>query len=169
MIMIAFFLVVWPSEWDQETDLPIAEVKTLNDVVSDSMAESRFSVLLLGAFGVLALLLVAIGMYGVISYNAAQRTQEIGIRIALGAQRGDVLRMVLRYGVRIAAMGIGIGLAAAFGVTRLLNSFLYGVGATDPVTFVSVVILLVLVAVAACYIPARRAIRVDPIVALRYE
>lgn len=152
-----------------DPDLPLANIKPLEDIVADSMTVPRFSVLLLGAFGGLALLLATIGMYGVISYNVAQRTQEIGIRIALGAQRRDVLRIVFRYGIRLAAFGIGIGLAVAFGVTRLMNSFLYGIQATDPLTFASVVALLMLVALLACYIPARRAMRVDPMVALRYE
>lgn len=152
-----------------DPDLPLADIKPLADIVADSMTTPRFSVLLLSAFGGLALLLAAIGMYGVISYNVAQRTQEIGIRIALGAQRRDVLQIVFRYGIRLTAFGIGIGLAVAFGVTRLMNSFLYGVQATDPLTFASVVAVLVLVALAACYIPARRAMKVDPMVALRYE
>ncbi|HEV3481152.1 MAG TPA: FtsX-like permease family protein, partial [Candidatus Acidoferrales bacterium] len=152
-----------------DPDLPLANVKTLADIVADSMTVPRFSVLLLGAFGVLALSLAAIGMYGVISYNVVQRTQEIGIRMALGAQRGSVFQMILGQGARLAAFGIGIGLAAAFTVTRLMRSFLYGIRATDPLTFVSVVILLMLVALAACYIPARRAMKVDPMVALRYE
>ena len=152
-----------------DADLPLANIKPLADIVTDSMLVPRFSVFLLGTFGGLALLLAAVGMYGVISYNIAQRTQEIGIRIALGAQRHDVLRIVFRYGIRLAAIGIGTGLAAAFAVTRLMRSFLYGIHATDPLTFASVVILLLLVALAACYIPARRALRVDPIVALRYE
>ncbi|MGB6875325.1 MAG: ABC transporter permease [Candidatus Acidiferrales bacterium] len=152
-----------------DPDLPIAGVKILNDIVADSVAQPRFAMLLLGAFGGLALLLATIGMYGVISYNVAQRTQEIGIRIALGAQRRDVFHMVLSHGIRLAALGVGIGLAAAFGATRLMNSFLYGVEATDPVTFVAVSLLLLAVALLACYIPARRAMKVDPMVALRYE
>ncbi|MHB8485188.1 MAG: ADOP family duplicated permease [Candidatus Acidiferrales bacterium] len=152
-----------------DPDLPIAGVKTLNDIVNGSVAQSRFAMLIFGAFGALALLLATIGMYGVISYNVVQRTQEIGIRIALGAQRRDVLQMMLGHGIRLAALGIGIGLAAAFGVTRLMNSFLYGIAATDPLTFVAVSLLLLAVALLACYIPARRAMRVDPMVALRYE
>jgi putative ABC transport system permease protein len=152
-----------------DPDLPIANVRTLDNIVDDSMTVPRFAVLFLGAFGGLALILATVGMYGVISYSVAQRTQEIGIRMALGAQQRDVLKMVLRYGIRLAGIGLTIGLAAAFGVTRLMKSFLYGVQPADPLTFASVVILLMLVALAACYVPARRAMKVDPMVALRYE
>ncbi|HEV2296968.1 MAG TPA: ABC transporter permease [Candidatus Acidoferrales bacterium] len=152
-----------------DPDLPVADVKTLDNIVGDSVVQPRFAVLLLGAFGGLAVLLAAVGMYGVISYSVAQRTQEIGIRIALGAQRGNVLQIVFGQGSRLAAVGIVIGLVVAIGVTRLMSSFLYGVGATDPLTFAGVAILLALVALAACYIPARRAMKVDPTIALRYE
>lgn len=152
-----------------DPDLPVAGVKLLSTIVAESMTEPRFSMLLLAGFAALALALAAIGMYGVVSYGVAQRIQEIGIRMALGAQRGSVFQMILGQGARLAAFGIGIGLAAAFTVTRLMRSFLYGIRATDPLTFVSVVILLMLVALAACYIPARRAMKVDPMVALRYE
>ena len=125
--------------------------------------------ILLGAFAGLALLLSSIGIYGVISYLVGQQTREIGIRMALGAQRKDVLRLILGNGARMALLGIAIGIVAALGLTRLMAKMLYGVSATDPLTFVVVALVLVLVALAACYIPARRAMRVDPLVALRYE
>jgi hypothetical protein len=135
----------------------------------DPLAERWFSMVLLGIFAALALVLSSIGIYGVISYVVGQRTHEIGIRIALGAQRKDVLALVLREGTRTALLGVGIGLIAALGLTRLMVSVLYGVSAIDPLTFVAVAGVLAAVALAACYIPARRAMRVDPIVALRYE
>jgi predicted permease len=144
-------------------------VETADEIISRSLSARRFAMILLAVFAVLALVLSSIGIYGVISYIAGQRTHEIGIRIALGAQRSDILKIVLGQGARLAVMGVAIGLAAAAGLTRLMTTILYGVSATDPVTFASVAIVLTIVALAACYIPARRAMRTDPMVALRYE
>jgi predicted permease len=152
-----------------DPDLPLAKVATLTTLLDDSLSQPRFAMLLLACFGVLALVLAAIGMYGVVSYSVMQRTQEIGVRMAIGAGRGDVLRMVLGQGARLAGMGLAIGLAASFAVARLMTSFLYGVRPTDPLTFIAVASLLVAVLLLACYLPARRAMRVDPIVALRQE
>lgn len=152
-----------------DPDLPIAKVRTLANIVSTSMTEPLFSALLLAAFGGLALLLATIGMYGVISYSVAQRTQEIGIRMVLGAGPRSVFRMVLGQGTRLAVLGIAMGLAAALAVTRVMSSFLYGVRATDPLTFTAVSLLLLGVALLACFLPARRAMKVDPMVALRHE
>ena len=152
-----------------DPDLPLANVKTLAAIVGESMNEPRFSMLLLTGFGALALVLAAIGMYGVISHGVAQRTQEIGVRMALGAQRGNVFRMILLQGAKLAAIGIGLGVAGGLATARLMSSFLYGVEPTDPLTFGGVILMLLLVALLACYIPARRAMRVDPMVALRYE
>ncbi|HEV2421758.1 MAG TPA: ABC transporter permease [Candidatus Acidoferrales bacterium] len=152
-----------------DPDLPIAKVRTLANIVSTSMTEPLFSALLLAAFGGLALLLATIGMYGVISYSVAQRTQEIGIRMVLGAGPRSVFRMVLGEGTRLAVLGIAMGLAAALAVTRVMSSFLYGVRATDPLTFTAVSLLLLGVALLACFLPARRAMKVDPMVALRHE
>src|ERR1700722_11185582 len=143
--------------------------QTMESLISDSMASRRFSMILLVVFAVLALLLAAVGIYGVISYIAGQRTNEIGLRMALGAQKRDILFLILSRGGKLAGLGVAIGLAAAVDLTRLMASLLYGVGATDPLTFAGVAVLLTLVALAACYIPARRAAKVDPIVALRYE
>lgn len=152
-----------------DPDLPLAEAITLSTIRDNSMAQPRFSMLLLASFGILALVLACVGMYGVISYSVMQRTSEIGVRMALGAQRGSVFKMIIGQGARLVGPGILIGLLAAFGLTRLMESFLYGVPATDPLTFAGVSLLLALVALLACYLPARRATRVDPMIALRYE
>jgi predicted permease len=144
-------------------------VQTMREIIGDSTASQRFSAILLGAFAAVALLLSSIGIYGVISYLVGQQTREIGIRIALGAQQKDVLNLILGAGVKTALLGVAIGIAAAIGLTRLMAGMLYGVTATDPLTFAGVAVLLVAVALFACYIPARRAMRVDPMVALRYE
>jgi putative ABC transport system permease protein len=141
----------------------------MEEVLSDSIARQRFSMLLLAVFAGVALALAAVGLYGVMSYTVAQRTREIGLRMALGAQRGDVLRLVVGQGLRLVFVGVGIGLAAALALTRLMSSLLYGVSATDPLTLAVISLLLVSVAALASYIPARRATKVDPLVALRYE
>jgi predicted permease len=144
-------------------------VQTMEEIIRGSLAARRFSMFLLGVFAALALLLSSIGVYGVISYLVGERTHEIGIRIALGAQHSNVLRLMLGEGLRMAGAGVVIGLVAAFGLTRVMSGMLFGVRATDPVTFAGVALLLTAVALAACYVPARRAMRVDPIVALRHE
>ena len=145
------------------------DTDTMDHVVSQSLAARRFSMILLAVFAALALLLSSIGIYGVISYVVGQRTREIGVRMALGAQRSDVLKIVLGQAASLAVLGVLIGLATAAGLTRLMAKIIYGVSSTDPLTFALVAIVLTLVALAACYIPARRAMRVDPMVALRYE
>jgi predicted permease len=152
-----------------DPDLAVAHIRTMTQVISSSVAGPRFNTLLLGVFALLALGLAAIGIYGVTAYAITQQTHEIGIRLALGAQPRNVLHLVLRQGVRWAGVGAMFGLAAALVLTRLMAGLLYEVSATDPVTFSSVVILLLAIALLACYVPARRAMRVDPMVALRYE
>jgi ABC-type antimicrobial peptide transport system permease subunit len=152
-----------------DANLPIADVKTLRDQLDLSLFPSRVAAWTLGGFGVLALLLAAIGIYGVVSYSIAQRTREIGVRMALGAREKDVLRMVLGEGFLVIAIGLALGLLLAVAATRVIAGFLYGVGATDPITFVTVPLVLGLIALAASYIPARRATKVDPLTALRYE
>ena len=147
----------------------VYEPHSYEDLISRSLADKRFSMALLGVFAALALVLSSVGVYSVISYLVGQRTHEIGIRMALGAQPSHVLIMVLGEGTKTALIGVGVGLAAALGLTRLMSSVLYGVSVTDPATFVVVAVVLTGVALAACYIPARRAMRVDPIIALRYE
>jgi predicted permease len=152
-----------------DAKLPIADVKTFSDQLNLSLFPSRVAAWVLGGFGLLALLLAAIGIYGVVSYSVAQRTREIGVRMALGARQKDVLRLVLGQGLFVIGLGLAAGLLLAFGATRLIAGFLYGVGATDLLTFGGVPLLLGIVALGASYIPARRATKVDPLVALRYE
>jgi putative ABC transport system permease protein len=148
---------------------PIYGIRTMNERIDETVSDRRFNMLLLAVFAVAALLLAAVGIYGVISYMVTERTKEIGIRSALGASRSDILRLILRQAVALIALGLAIGLASAFALTRFLSSLLYGISATDFETFSLVSSLLFVVALAACYIPGRRATRVDPIIALRYE
>jgi predicted lysophospholipase L1 biosynthesis ABC-type transport system permease subunit len=143
--------------------------ETMDEIIAGTLAARRFSMILLGAFAALALLLATIGVYGVISYSVGRRTNEIGIRIALGARRSDVFALVLREGMRLALAGTLLGAIAGMALTRLLSDLLFGVSAHDPLPFACVAIVLDSVAAAACWIPARRAMRVDPILALRYE
>jgi predicted permease len=149
--------------------LPLAKIRTMDEVMAAAQSRPRFLTLLLTLFASVALILAAVGIYGVISYSVAQRTKEFGVRMALGAQRGDVLGIVLGRGMVLTLVGIGIGLVGAFTLTRFLSTLLFGVTPTDPVTFVVVSVLLAAVACLASYIPARRATKVDPMVALRYE
>jgi putative ABC transport system permease protein len=144
-------------------------ITSMQEIVSGSISTQRLTMLLLGVFAALALTLSAIGIYGVISYLTCQRIHEIGVRMALGASSRDVLHMVLGQGMKTSLIGVGLGIAAAIGLTRLITKVIYGVGATDPLTFIGVAALLIGVALLACYIPARRAMRVDPMIALRYE
>jgi putative ABC transport system permease protein len=152
-----------------DTEVPTSGVRTAEQILSSSVATQRFNLLLLGVFGGAALLLAAAGLYAVISYSVAQRTREIGIRLALGAKAEDMFRLILTQGLRLVLIGLTIGLAGALALTRLMKSHLYGVSATDPPTFVAVAVLLTVVALLACYIPARRATKVDPMTALRHE
>jgi putative ABC transport system permease protein len=152
-----------------DKDLPVTDVESFPDAVGASIAQERFRTVMMSSFSGIALILAAVGIFGVISYSASQRTHEIGIRIALGAQQRNVLRLILGQGARLALLGLGIGAAAALPLTHLMAGLLYGVSGTDPLTFGTVGIVLFGVAVTACYIPARRAMRVDPMVALRHE
>jgi putative ABC transport system permease protein len=155
--------------WKVDADQPMWKIRTVEFLVDRSTADRRFLMALMGIFAGLALVLTIIGLYGVISYLVNQRTQEIGIRMALGAQVGDIMRMVLKQGMVLVLAGVALGLAAAWMLTRLMSTLLFHVSATDPLTFVSIALLLIAVALLACYIPARRATKVDPLVALRYE
>src|SRR5215475_13940239 len=168
----AILLAIKKEVYGAENDQPVYDVKTIEKIVSDSMSSQRLTMILLGAFALLALLLATVGIYGVISYLTALRKQEIGIRMALGAERGDVLRMVLAQGMRLAVAGVVIGIIAALIAGRLLSSFsrlLYGVGSGDPLTLMAVSLLLIGATLLACYVPARRASKVDPMITLRYE
>jgi putative ABC transport system permease protein len=149
-----------------DRDQPIYNVRTMDDVVANSLGTRRVSMQLFAVFAVAALLLAAIGIYGVMAYSVTQRTQEIGIRMALGAQRADVLGLVIRQGMRLTVIGVVVGVAGALALTRLMASLLFGVAATDPLTFVVIPLLLLFVAMVACYLPARRAARLNPTVAL---
>jgi putative ABC transport system permease protein len=155
--------------WSIDREQAVGAIRTVPELLAQREANRRFTTLLLGLFAVLAVVLAVIGIYGVIAYSTAQRTQEIGIRMALGADRGSVVRMVLAGGLRIAAAGLTIGVLGALALSQVLAGLLFGVTARDPLTFVAVSFALLIVSLAACWIPARRAMRVDPILALRGE
>jgi putative ABC transport system permease protein len=155
--------------WEIDKDQPVSNTSTMEDVLSESIARQRFSMLLLAIFAAVALVLAAVGIYGVMSYSVAQRTHELGIRMALGAQRRDLLKLAIGAGLKLVLIGVVLGLSASFVLTRVMSSLLFGVSATDPLTYTSISILMISVALLASYIPARRAARVDPLIALRYQ
>ncbi len=152
-----------------DKSIPVANVKKLQQYVAASTGSRRFTMFLLGAFAAVALLLAGVGVYGVLTYSVAQRTREIGVRMALGAQPHHILRMVIRQGMAAALLGIALGLGAALLLTRILSSLLFGVSATDPLIFAATALFLAAVALLACYLPARRATKVEPLLALRHD
>jgi putative ABC transport system permease protein len=152
-----------------DPEQPVADVRTMDSLIGTSVARARFNTLLLTIFATVALLLAGVGIYGVMAYSVAQRTHEIGVRIALGARATDVLRLVVRRAMTMTLAGVAIGVAASFALTRLMETLLFNVSVTDPLTFAGIPLVLVFVAMMACLIPARRAAKVDPMVALRYE
>jgi ABC-type antimicrobial peptide transport system permease subunit len=154
---------------EMDPNAPVFGVLTVDEYLSRSVASTRFNMTLLAAFAAVALIMTAVGLYGVISFSVSQSTREIGIRVALGARAGHALRLVMGRGMMLTLMGLVLGLTAAWGLTRVMSGLLFGVGATDPATFAGVALLLAGVAALACYVPARRATKVDPIVALRSE
>jgi len=155
--------------WSLDRNLPVSNVRTMEDLTEESLVADKFNLFLLGLFAAVALILAAVGIYGLMAYSVSQRTHEIGLRIALGAQRGAVLRMVMREGAMTVFLGIAIGISGALALTRVMSSLLFEIKPTDPPTFADAAILLAIVALAACYLPARRAMKVDPLIALRYE
>jgi putative ABC transport system permease protein len=152
-----------------DPDQPLGPVATLESLLDESLAPRRVNAVLLGTFSAVGLLLGVIGLYGVMSYTVSQRTQEIGVRIALGAQEGDVLKLILGEGMLLALAGTALGIVGAFGLTRLMSSMLFGISAADPLTYSSISLLIIVVALLACYLPARRAAKLSPMLALRYE
>ena len=155
--------------WSLDSEIPLNRVQSMDELLGESLAERQFNMSLLGLFAGLAMILVVVGVYGVISYNVAQRTNEIGIRIAIGAGRVSILKMILGQGAQMAAVGLAIGGLGAFAATRLMTKVLFGVAPTDPATFVVAMLLMTVTVIAACFVPAVRAMRVDPMVALRHE
>jgi len=155
--------------WAVNKNLPFSSIATIDELVSRSLGERRFNLLLLGAFAAIALTLAGVGIYGLMSFSTSRRTHEIGVRMALGAQTRDIIKQVLKEGMTLTIAGVGLGLIASMALTRLLSSFLFGVSATDPLTFIVISLVLAGVALVACFVPARRATRVDPMIALRYE
>jgi putative ABC transport system permease protein len=152
-----------------DAEQPVSDLRTMESLLAKSVSRARFNTMLLGVFAFVALLLAAVGIYGVMAYSVSQRSHELGIRMALGAKQTDVLQLVLRQGMKLALLGVAIGLGAAFGLTRLMTTLLFGVQATDPLTFAGIALLLAGIALLACYLPARRATKVDPMIALRCE
>jgi putative ABC transport system permease protein len=149
-----------------DPEIPLARINTIEQLVEESVAQPKFRTFLVGVFSAVAMMLAAIGIYGVVAYSVAQRTHEIGIRMALGALPADVMRLVVRQGMSLTLAGVVIGLVGAFALTRVMSNLLFGVGANDPATFIAISLLLILVSFLACYLPARRAARLDPMVAL---
>jgi ABC-type antimicrobial peptide transport system permease subunit len=155
--------------WAIDRNLPVAEIRTMDEVISEGIEQQRFNMLLLGVFASVALILATVGIYGVMSDAVASRTRELGIRMALGAQRSAVLRMIVRQGMTLAVIGMAIGVSVAFWLTQFMSSLLYEVSPTDGVTFIGIPIVLFAVVLGACLVPARRATKVDPMIALRHE
>lgn len=152
-----------------DKNLPVSEVTTMQELLANSIAQKRFSMLLLSLFAGLALVLAAVGIYGVISYSITQSTQELGIRMALGANRRNILSLIVGQGAKLALIGVGLGIVASLLLTRVLSSLLYGVSATDPIVFAGLAILLIGIVLLACFIPAQRATKLDPMLALRQQ